>query len=78
MFMKHTTYRTFRTIGLIGLAIQLAINLVVLLVFRRTSEFFSEPWFSTWFPGYAIWLGFVILGIGGTWSGENRKDNKET
>jgi hypothetical protein len=64
--MKQSTYRTFRTMGLIGLAIQLAINLTVLLVFHRTSAFFSEPWFYTWFPGYAVWLVFAVIGIGGT------------
>jgi hypothetical protein len=69
--MKDTTYHTFRTMGLIGLAIQLTLNLVVLLVFKRTSEFFTEPWFSDWFPGYAVWLVFAIIGICGTWRGTN-------
>jgi hypothetical protein len=74
--MKDTTYHTFRTMGLIGLAIQLAINLVVLLGFQRTGPFFSDQWFSTWFPGYAVWLVFAIIGIVGTWRGKNGQDRQ--
>ena len=51
-------------IGLVGLVIQSAINLIAILVFRKTSaEFFSDQWWSAWFPGYTVWLIFVILGF---------------
>jgi len=51
-------------IGLVGLVIQSVINLIAILVFRKTSaEFFSDQWWSAWFPGYTVWLIFVILGF---------------
>jgi len=51
-------------IGLAGLVIQVAINLTALLVFKKSSaEFFSEQWWSAWFPGYTIWLIFLVLGF---------------
>lgn len=62
--MKQDTYRNFRTIGLIGLATQLVINLIVLLVFKRT-EFFSEQWWSDFFPGYLVWFVFAVIGVAG-------------
>jgi hypothetical protein len=69
---QDSTYRTFRTIGLIGLGIQLVVNLIVLLAFKKNSaEFFSEQLYSAWLPGYLVWLVFAIIGVGGTWGGKN-------
>ena len=51
-------------LGLIGLATQLAINLVVAFVFKR-SEFFSQQWWSDFFPGYLVWFVFAVIGFGG-------------
>jgi len=42
---------SFLTIGLIGLAVQVTVNLLVMLVFRSASaKFFTEDWWSAWFP----------------------------
>ena len=59
-------------IGLVGLAIQVAINLVALLAFKKNAaEFFSEQWWATWFPGYTVWLICVVLGFTGCGGGKN-------
>ena len=55
---------SFTFIGLIGLAITIAINLVALHLFKRASaEYFSDKWWSDWFPSYIIWLVFTIIGF---------------
>ena len=71
--MKPNTYRTWRTMGLIGLAVQTAINLVVLAL-KRT-ELFSEQWWSDFFPGYMVWFVFAMIGFVGT-RGKNDADEK--
>jgi len=51
-------------IGLVGLVIQAAINLIAIFAFKRSSaEFFSDQWWSAWFPGYTVWLIFLVLGL---------------
>jgi hypothetical protein len=55
---------SFRFIGLFGLAITIVLNLVALLFFKRASAaYFSEEWWSSWFPSYLLWLIFAIIGI---------------
>jgi hypothetical protein len=40
------------------------LNLVALLFFKRASAaYFSEEWWSSWFPSYLLWLIFAIIGI---------------
>jgi len=54
----------FKRIGLIGLSIGLVLNLIGWFVFHRaSSEFFSNLWWSAWFPNYLIWLVFAIIGF---------------
>jgi hypothetical protein len=56
---------TYIKIGLLGLLIQAAVNLVALLVFKQSSaEFFSEQWWSSWFPTYTVWFVFSFIGLG--------------
>ena len=51
---------TYIKIGLLGLVIQAAVNLIALVVFKQSSaEFFSEQWWSSWFPTYTVWLVFL-------------------
>jgi signal transduction histidine kinase len=58
--------KAFKTIGLIGLAITAVLNLVALLLFKRASaEYFSDQWWSGWFPSYIVWLSFTLLGFAG-------------
>ena len=53
-------------IGVVGLSIAIATNFAALLIFGKASaEFFSHAWWSTWFPGYLVWISFLILGIAG-------------
>jgi hypothetical protein len=53
-----------KTIGLVGLAITIVLNLVALLIFKKASaEYFSGGWWSSWFPFYIVWLVFTIIGF---------------
>ena len=52
-------------IGIIGLVITLALNLIALLILKQPqSSFFSGAWWSTWFTSYAVWSVFTIVGLG--------------
>jgi len=58
--------RIFPSIGVAGLVITVAMNLVALLVFKRVSaEFFSPAWWSSWFACYIVLVTFVIIGVAG-------------
>jgi hypothetical protein len=51
-------------LGLAGLAVTIVLNLVALLFFKKASaDYFSEGWWSAWFPCYTIWLAFTIFGF---------------
>lgn len=55
---------TFTTLGLVGLAVQASVNLVAMLVFKKASAgFFSEQWWSSWFPTYVVWFVFLVVGL---------------
>jgi hypothetical protein len=74
---QDSKYSTFGIIGLVGLGIHVAVNLVALLAFKKsTAEFFSEPWWSTWFPGYTVWLIFLGLGLAARCGGKNGADKQ--
>ncbi len=52
-------------IGLGGLFITLTINLAsVLFLDHHATAFFSEDWWSVWFPSYLVWLVLTVIGIG--------------
>ncbi len=72
-FMKYETFRTLRISGLIGLAVQLVINLVVLALGKTV--FFSEQWWSDFFPGYVVWFVFAVIGLAGA-RGKNSTGQK--
>ena len=56
--------KPFKIIGLVGLAITIVLNLVALLILKKASaEFFSDKWWSGWFPSYIVWLVFTIIGF---------------
>lgn len=39
----------------------LTLNLVAWLVMdKAAAEFFSNKWYGTWFPGYAVWLTLYL------------------
>ncbi len=58
--------RIFPAIGVAGLVITIAMNLVALLVFKkRSAEFLSQGWWSSWFTCYLVWIVFVIMGAAG-------------
>ena len=55
---------TFAFVGIVGLGVHIVINLVALLLFKKESaEFFSEQWWSSWFPGFIVWFVFLIVGF---------------
>ena len=58
--------KSFKIIGLVGLAITIALNLVALLMLKKASaEYFSDKWWSDWFPSYIVWLVSIIIGFAG-------------
>jgi uncharacterized membrane protein len=57
---------TFTKMGLIGLSAQALINVVALLLFKKdAAQFFTDQWWSLWFPTYTVWLVFLIVGLAG-------------
>jgi len=56
--------KTSKKIGLVGLTITIVLNLVALLMLKKASaEYFSDVWWSDWFPVYMVWLVFTIIGF---------------
>jgi hypothetical protein len=52
------------TFGLIGLSITLALNLVGSLVLRQAAaRFFTDDWWSVWFPTFIVWTVITITGL---------------
>ena len=70
--------KPFKATGLLGLAITIALNLIALLLFKKASaEFFSDKWWSDWFPAYIVWLVFTTIGFPsccGQKSGDTKRD----
>jgi hypothetical protein len=63
---QSANLRSFRTIGLIGLAVTIALNLAALLAWQKPSaKYFSDAWWGAWFPSYVIWLVFAAIGFAG-------------
>ena len=70
----NNTYRTFRTMALIGLGIQILINLLAMIALKReAATFFSQEWWTVWFPGYMVWFVFLIIGLAGSASGAGKE-----
>jgi hypothetical protein len=61
-------------LGLIGSSITLALNLFGTLVLKQhAARFFTDDWWSTWFPSFIVWLGITIVGLGRQLSGRRRE-----
>lgn len=55
--------RIIAFIGLAGLAIALALNVLGIVVFEKPSaSFFADTWWSVWSPAYLVWLSFSVVG----------------
>ena len=54
----------FAKLALVGLTIGLTVNLFAIVVLHRAdADFFSDRWWTLWFPSYIVWLTFGIAGI---------------
>jgi hypothetical protein len=52
-------------LGLIGLSITLVLNLLGDFGFHRsTALFFTEHWWTSWFPSWIVWVVLTIIGLG--------------
>lgn len=52
-------------IGILGFAIALLLNLAGLYLYDKPSAvFFSNPWWSMWFPSYIAPVCFLVIAIG--------------
>ena len=61
-------HKTIRLVGLVmgltGLAITISLNLFALFYLKKAAaEYFSDKWWSDWFPSYIVWLTFTIIGV---------------
>ena len=55
--------RYFTAIGIIGIAIFVALNAFAVLVLEKASaQPFSSEWWSQWFPSGVVWLVFLTIG----------------
>jgi hypothetical protein len=62
--MKQRTKNKMFCLGLIGLTLTIILNLVAVFVLKQASAaFFSNNWWSDWFPAYLLWLTFAIIGF---------------
>jgi hypothetical protein len=51
-------------LGLFGLTLTIAFNFVAVLVLKQASSaFFSDKWWSDWFPVYLVWMTLGIVGF---------------
>ena len=51
-------------VGVIGLSITLATNLFGLIVLRQSAaRFFSDDWWSAWFPSVIVWFSIAMIGL---------------
>ncbi len=56
---------TLLRVGLIGLCINLVLNLFGLFVLAQpAARFFSDEWWSVWFPTFVVWVVLTIVGLG--------------
>ena len=54
---------SFCLIAALGLAVSLGLNLLGLLDIEDSSaRFFTDEWWSTWFPSYVVWILFAVIG----------------
>ena len=50
--------------GGFGLVLTAMLNVAGLFIFHRSSSIvFSDKWWSAWFPDYAVWMTFTIVGV---------------
>ncbi len=65
-------------LGVIGSSITLAINLFGLLVLKQAAaQFFTDDWWSVWFPSFIVWLVMTIIGLGRQRSGKRQGGNPQ-
>ena len=53
-------HHAFVKMGLLGLFINIILNLFMSFVV----DIDSDVWWSAWFPIYMVWVVFLIIGIG--------------
>ena len=61
---KFVLMNTPLRLGLIGMALVLLLNIAGIFVFQQGAAlFFSNGWWSTWFPVHIVWLVFLFVGL---------------
>jgi hypothetical protein len=61
-FMRH--FKALR-LGMIGFTAAALINGVAFYLMEKPSaRCFSDEWWVAWFPGYAVWVVVLIVGVG--------------
>src|ERR1017187_7706666 len=59
-----------------GLVVTVILNLAGLFVFHKSScVFFSDKWWTEWFPNYIVWMSFLIIGLA-EYDGQRKAANR--
>jgi hypothetical protein len=74
--MKQNKRLRLGFVGLVALAITIVSNLVAAFALKLVSAaYFSDKWWSDWFPIYFIWLSLATIGFA-TYRREKSGDTK--
>ena len=51
--------------GIVGLSVHVALNLIAIFILKKPeATYFTNEWFSTWFPSLVVWPVLLISGLG--------------
>jgi hypothetical protein len=61
--MRDKTCAAFN-IGVAGALITMSLNLIAFLVLKHPAALpYHDQWWSSWFPIYAVWFVFLMIGV---------------
>jgi uncharacterized membrane protein len=75
---RNRSGRISITIGVVGLAVTIAINLITLIILKMTAvEFSSHAWWFIWVSSYVVWLSFLTVGVTGLMKEATKKQDQQ-
>ena len=61
---RKSINKIFIMLGGVGFIIIFLLNLFsVYMLNQDAATYFSEKWWSSWFPNYSVWIVFFIIGV---------------
>lgn len=74
---RNRSGRIFLTIGVVGLAVTIAMNFIALVIVKMTAvEFSSYAWWFSWVSSYVVWLSFLTVGLTGLMKEATKKQDQ--